>query len=54
MTYLELVNAVLRRLRLEQVNSVAETDYSLLIGDFINDAKADVEVAWTGLLYVPP
>ena len=46
MTYLELVNAVLRRLRLEQVNSVAETDYSLLIGDFINDAKADVEVAW--------
>jgi hypothetical protein len=46
MTYLELVNAVLRRLRVEQVNSVAETDYSLLIGDFINDAKADVEVAW--------
>lgn len=46
MTYLELVNAVLRRLRVDQVNSVAETDYSLLIGDFINDAKADVEVAW--------
>jgi hypothetical protein len=46
MTYLELVNAVLRRLRVDQVNSVAETDYSLLIGDFINDAKADIEVAW--------
>jgi len=46
MTYLELVNAVLRRLRVDQVTTVAETDYSLLIGDFINDAKASVEVAW--------
>jgi hypothetical protein len=46
MTYLELVNAVLRRLRVDQVTSVAETDYSLLIGDFINDAKTSVEVAW--------
>jgi hypothetical protein len=42
MTYLELVNAVLRRLRVDQVTSVAETDYSLLIGDFINDAKSSV------------
>lgn len=46
MTYLELVNAVLRRLRVPTVGSVAETDYSMLIGDFINDSKSTVEDAW--------
>ena len=46
MTYLELVNAVLRRLREEEVASVSDTDYSSLIGDFVNDAKRQVEDAW--------
>lgn len=46
MTYLQLVNAVLRKLREEQVTTVAETDYSQLIGDLVNDAKQLVEDAW--------
>lgn len=46
MTYLELVNAVLRRLRETEVASVSSTAYSKLIGDFINDAKRQVEDAY--------
>ena len=46
MTYLELVNAVMRRLREDEVTTVDESDYSKLIGDFINDAKRLVEDAW--------
>ena len=46
MTYLQLVNAVLRRLREDQVSTVAESDYSQLIGDFVNDAKRQVEDSW--------
>ena len=51
MTYLELVNSVLRRLRETQVDTVAETSYSALIGDFVNDAKQIVEDAhsWSAL-----
>lgn len=39
MTYLNLVNNVLRRLREDEVSSVADSTYSKLAGDFINDAK---------------
>ena len=46
MTYLNIVNAVLRRLREEQVTTIAESDYSQLVGDFVNDAKRQVEDAW--------
>ena len=46
MTYLELVNGVLRRLRDEEIATVAQTPYSRLIGDFVNDAKGIVESAW--------
>lgn len=46
MTYLELVNAVMRRLREDEVTTVEESDYSRLIGDFVNDAKRTVEDAW--------
>jgi len=51
MTYLEAVNAVLRRLRQDPVADVHESEYSLMIGDFINDAKRLVEDSWdwTGL-----
>lgn len=46
MTYLQLVNGVLRRLRDEQVATVQQGDYAQLIGDFVNDAKEIVESAW--------
>ena len=47
MTYKELVNAVLARLREDSVGSVTETDYSALVGAFVNDAKTIVEDAWS-------
>ena len=48
MTYLQLVNAVLRRLRENEVTTaVGNADsYTKLIGDFVNDAKRIVEDAW--------
>ena len=46
MTYLEAVNSVLRRLREREVSSVSESSYSRLVGDFVNDARAEVENAW--------
>jgi len=46
MTYLEIVNNVLRRLREREVATVDETAYSKLIGDFVNDAKEEIENAW--------
>jgi hypothetical protein len=46
MTYKEAVNGVLRRLREDTVGSVAENSYSLLIGDFVQDAYTLVEKAW--------
>lgn len=46
MTYLELVNEVLQRLRESTVTTVTQTDYSTLIGHFVNDAKRAVEDAW--------
>jgi|TARA_B100000085_G_scaffold285532_1_gene321949 hypothetical protein len=46
MTYLNLVNNVLRRLRESEVTSVQDTAYSKLIGDIVNDAKDLVENAW--------
>ncbi len=46
MTYLNLVNNVLRRLREEEVTSVQGSTYSKMVGDFVNDAKRMVEDAW--------
>lgn len=50
MTYLQLVNMVLRRLRENEVTTlqgvVRQNSYPRLIGDFINDAKRMVEQAW--------
>lgn len=46
MTYLQLVNDVLARLRESSVASVSTTSYSSLIGKFVNDAKRQVEDAW--------
>lgn len=51
-TYLECVNDVLVRLRETQVSTVSQTNYSTLIGRFVNDAKRAVEDAynWNVLL----
>ena len=46
MTYLELVNNVLKRLGEDTVGTVDENDYSALIGVFVNDARILVEDAW--------
>jgi hypothetical protein len=51
MTYLDLINNVLRRLREDTVDTVNSTTYSSLIGDLVNDAKKIVENSfdWTAL-----
>lgn len=51
MNYIGLVNSVLRRLRETEVSSVADNAYSKLIGEFVNDAKRQVEdaYAWNAL-----
>lgn len=46
MNYLDLVNNVLRRLREDTVASVGQNDYSLMVGDIVNDAKRQVEDSW--------
>lgn len=46
MTYLQLVNAVLLRLRESSVALVSSDAYSQLIGQYVNDAKRQVEDAW--------
>lgn len=46
MTFLEAVNEVLIRLREDEVATWDQTDYSTLIGKFINEGKRAVEDAW--------
>jgi len=46
MTYLNIVNNVLRRMREEEVTSVQDSTYAKMVGDFVNDAKRTVEDAW--------
>lgn len=46
-TFLQAVNDVLVRLREDEVSTVNATDYSKLIGKFINDSKRSVEDAHT-------
>ena len=50
MTYLQLVNAVLRRLRESEVDTVQgvgnTNTYARLVGDFVNESKSQVEAAW--------
>jgi hypothetical protein len=45
MTYLQLINKVLRELREKQVTDLS-ADYTMLIGQFVNEAKDEVERAW--------
>lgn len=46
MTFLEIINSVLRRLRETEVTDVNESDYSKLIGEYVNSVKKEVESAW--------
>ncbi len=46
MTYLDIVNSVLRRLRESTVTTVAESDFSVLVSDFVLATKREVESAW--------
>ena len=50
-TYLDVVNNVLRRLREPTVTSVTDTDYSNLVGVWVNDSKREIEDAfdWNAL-----
>ena len=47
MTYLEIVNNVLKRLREREVSTVNENAYSALIGILVNDAKTEIQHAWS-------
>ena len=51
MTYLNLMNNVLRRLREDEVSTVTSNTYSKMVSDFINDAKKIVEESndWSAL-----
>ncbi len=51
MTYLELVNNVLRRMREDTVSTIYENQQSTVVADLINDAKRQVEEShdWTVL-----
>jgi len=46
MTYLQLVNNVLKRLRERTVSTVEENSYSTMISMLVNDAKQEVEQSW--------
>lgn len=46
MTYLQLINAVLARLRKTAVATSTETAYSTMIGEFVKQALREVENAW--------
>lgn len=45
-TYTAIINRVLTRLRESTVASPTSTDYSALIGEFVNETKREVEDAW--------
>jgi hypothetical protein len=46
LTYIEIINNVLARLRETEVTSPTETAYSSLVGRYVNQAKREVEDAW--------
>lgn len=51
MMYLDLINGVLKRLRESTVTTSPENDYSVLVGELVNDAKKQIELRheWTAL-----
>jgi hypothetical protein len=45
-TYTNLINFVLRKMRESEVAGPTSTTYATLVGDFVNEAKREVEDAW--------
>lgn len=45
-TYLQLVNAILPRMREATVSSVSDTTYSALVGQMVNQVKSEIEGAY--------
>jgi hypothetical protein len=45
-TYTNIINSVMRRLREDQITGPSDTEYSLLIGELVNETKREVEDAW--------
>lgn len=46
-TYLDLTNRVLRKMRETEVSSITDNAYSVLVGDFVNEARDVVQRAWS-------
>ena len=46
MTYLQIVNNVLRRMRENEVSAVSENTYSAMVGDYVNDAYRLIKDSW--------
>ena len=46
MTYLQIVNNVLRRMRENEVSAVNENTYSAMVGDYVNDAYRLIKDSW--------
>jgi len=46
MTFLQLINKVMVRLRQTQISIVDQDQYTTLIGVFVNEGKRKVESAW--------
>jgi hypothetical protein len=46
LTFLNIINRVLRRLRETEVATYNETEFSTLIGDVVNTVKSEMEEAW--------
>lgn len=51
MTFKQIVNRVLRAMREDEVSTVAQSEYSKLIGDFVNYAKEEMEDVWFWSVY---
>ena len=45
-TYTSIINSVLRKMRESQVATPNDTEYALLIGEFVNETKREVEDAY--------
>lgn len=46
LTFLQIVNRVLSRMRESTVSTYNETDYSTMVGHMVNQVKAEIEAAW--------
>ena len=49
MTFLQIINSLLRRLRFAEATSVDQDAYTKLLQEFVNDTKREVEDTWPWL-----